>query len=120
MKWLANVLVNSLAVYIAGRALRGVSVEDFGTAVAVAVVLGVVSAVLGPLLVLLTLPFNILTLGLFTFAIMATLVKITAAIVPGFHVASFSWAVAFAVIMALLNAILLAVERRRPAGVAKA
>jgi putative membrane protein len=115
MKWIANVLINTLAVFLAGKALRGISVESLGTAAAVAVVLGVVSAVAGPLLLVLTLPFNILTLGLFTFAIMAVLVQTTAAIVPGFHVASFSWAVSFAIVMAVLNAVLLAVERRRPA-----
>jgi putative membrane protein len=108
MKWIINVLVNSLAVYWAGRSLRGVSVDGFGTAVAVALVLGALSVVVGPLLMILTLPFNILTLGLFTFAIMATLVQLTAHLVPGFHVASFSWAVAFGVLMALLNAAFLA------------
>ena len=105
MNWIINVLVNSLAVYWAGKALRGVSVDGFGTAVAVALVLGALSVVVGPILMLLTLPFNIMTLGLFTFAIMAALVQLTAHLVPGFHVASFSWAVAFGVMMALLNAV---------------
>lgn len=115
MRWLANFLVNCLAVYAAGRLLRGVSVESFPVAAAVALVLGAVSAVLGPLLLILTLPLNVLTLGLFTFAIMATMVKITAALVPGFYVSTFSWAAAFGALIAALNAVLLLLERRRPA-----
>ena len=65
-----------------------------------------------PLLLLLTLPLNILTLGLFTFVIIGGLVQLTAAIVPGFHVASFWWALAFALVLSLINAVLHGLEGR--------
>lgn len=112
MNILVNVLVSSTAVFVAARLLTGVSVDGFGTAVAVAVVLGLVSAVLGPLLIALTLPINAATLGLFTFAIIAALVKLTAALVPGFHVASFWWALGFAFILAVINSFLHALGGR--------
>ena len=106
MNLIINILVSGAAVLITGRLLSGVTITGFGTAVAVAVVLGVVNAVLGRLLLILTLPLNILTLGLFTFVIIAGLVMLTAAIVPGFKVASFWWALGFALVLAVVNSAL--------------
>jgi putative membrane protein len=112
MRILVHILLGSLAVFVAARILPGVSVNSFGTAVVVAVVLGVINAVLRPLLLLLTLPLNIMTLGLFTFVIIGGLVELTASIVPGFHVASFFWALAFALTLSVLNAFMHLLERR--------
>lgn len=106
MRILLNILISGIAVLVTGRVLPGVTVDGLGTAVAVAVVLGIVNAVLGPLLLLLTLPLNILTLGLFTFAVVAALVMLTAALVPGFQVASVWWALGFALVLAFVNAAL--------------
>lgn len=110
MKTLARFLLSGLAVFVAARLLPGVRVDGYGTALIVAVVLGLVNAVLRPLLLLLTLPLNILTLGLFTFVIIGGLVELTAALVPGFHVAGFFWALAFAGVLAVLNAFLHGLE----------
>jgi putative membrane protein len=103
MNIIVNVIVSAIAVLVAGRLLSGVTIDGFGTAIAVAIVLGLVNAVLGPVLLLLTLPINVLTLGLFTFVIIAALVMLTAALVPGFKVASFWWALGFAFVLALVN-----------------
>lgn len=73
--------------------------------------LGLVNAVLGPVLMFLTLPINVLTLGLFTFVIIGALVMLTAAIVPGFRVASFWWALGFAFVLAVINSAFHAVTR---------
>ena len=112
MKILLNVLISSLAVLITARFLRGVSINDFGTAVLVAVVLGIVNSVLAPILLILTLPINILSLGLFTFVIIGVLVQLVAALIPGFHVASFWWALGFAFVLAIVNSFLHALARR--------
>jgi putative membrane protein len=112
MKILVHVLLSSLAVFVAARILPGVSVDGFGTAVAVAIVLGIINATLRPLLLLLTLPLNILTLGLFTFVVVGGLVQLASALVPGFHVASFWWALAFALTLSALNSFLHGLERR--------
>ena len=106
MRLLINILVSAVAVLVTGRVLSGVRIDGFGTAVVVAIVLGLVNGVLGPLLMLLTLPINMLTLGLFTFVIMAGLVMLTDALVPGFKVASFWWALGFALVLALVNSAL--------------
>ena len=104
MLLLAHVLISTIAVFVTGKLLRGVRIDGFGTALAVAVVLGIVNSVLGPVLFVLTLPINILTLGLFTLVIIAGLVKLVAALVPGFHVESWWWALGFALVLALVNA----------------
>ena len=83
MNIIVNIVVSAVAVLVTGRLLSGVTISGFGTAVAVAVVLGVVNAVLGRILLVLTLPLNVLTLGLFTFVIIGGLVMLTASIVPG-------------------------------------
>lgn len=101
-----NILLSSIAVFVTAHILRGVHVENFGTAVVVAVVLGIINAFIRPLVFLLTLPINILTLGLFTFVIIALLVMLVSMIVPGFHVDGFWWALAFGVVLAIINAFL--------------
>jgi len=111
MYLILNILVSAVAVLVTGRLLSGVSIDGFGTAVIVAIVLGLVNAVLGPVLMFLTLPINVLTLGLFTFVIIGALVMLTAAIVPGFRVASFWWALGFAFVLALVNSAFHAVAR---------
>jgi putative membrane protein len=105
MKLIVHFLLSGLAVFVAARVLPGVTVDGYGTALIVAVVLGVANTVLKPILLLLTLPINIMTLGLFTFVIIGGLVELAAALVPGFHVAGFLWALAFAFVLAVLNAI---------------
>lgn len=111
MKILIHILVSSLAVFVTARMLPGATVDSFGTAIAVAVVLGLVNAFLAPALLLLTLPINILTLGLFTFVIIGGLVMLTARVVPGFHVAGFWWALAFALVLSVINAFFHGLER---------
>jgi putative membrane protein len=105
MKILLNLLVSSLAVLVTARLLPGVTVANFGTAIVVAVVLGLVSVFLAPALLMLTLPLNVLTLGLFTFVIIGALVMLTARLVPGFQVANFWWALVFALLLSLINAV---------------
>lgn len=105
MRIVLHVLVSAFAVFVSGRLLSGVTVDGFGTAIVVAIVLGLVNAALGPALVALTLPLNMVTLGLFTFVIISGLVMLTAAIVPGFRVAGFWWALGFAFILALVNSV---------------
>ena len=110
MKILVHLVISAVAVFVTARILPGVTVDGFATALVVAVVLGVVNALLRPLLLLLTLPLNILTLGLFTFVIIGGLVQFTAMLVPGFKVASFWWALAFALVLSLVNAVLHGLE----------
>ena len=82
-------LLNALALLLVANVVRGVAVDSFYAALVVALVLGVLNAVVRPLLVLLTLPINVLTLGLFTFVINAGLIWFVGTLVKGFHVSGF-------------------------------
>jgi len=106
MKILINLILSALAVFVTARILPGVTLDGFMTALVVAVVLGAVNAVLRPILLILTLPINILTLGLFTFVIIGGLVQLVSWLVPGFQVASFWWALVFALVLWIINAVL--------------
>jgi len=100
---LISILLNTFAVLITSYVLAGVHIENFWSALAVAVVLGIINAVLRPIIFILTLPINILTLGLFSFVIMGGLVYLVSFIVPGFTLDNFWWAIAFALVVALIN-----------------
>jgi len=99
-------VINTIAVFVASKILPGIHVENIVTALLVAIVLGVINVFLKPLLVILTLPINLLTLGLFTFVINAFLVLVVSWIVPGFTVDNFLWALAFSLIVSLVSSFL--------------
>ncbi|MEK7672400.1 MAG: phage holin family protein [Patescibacteria group bacterium] len=105
MKILITWLFNAAAVMLAAYLLPSVVVDSFGTALIVALVLGVVNVLLKPILIILTLPINILTLGLFTLVINAALILLTDGMVQGFAVGGFWSAVIFSLILAVVNGI---------------
>lgn len=99
---LINWLVMALAVLVTALVLPGVSVAGFISALLFALVLGLLNIFIKPLLLLLTLPINILTLGLFTLVINALLIMLAAAIVPGFRVDGFLWALVFGIVLSVI------------------
>jgi len=103
---LLNWLITTLAVLVAAYLLPGVTVRNFFTGLLTALVLGLVNAILRPILVILTFPLTLLTLGLFIFVINALLVLLTSAIVPGFEVRSFGWALLFSLLFSIVSFIL--------------
>jgi putative membrane protein len=111
MKFIIRLLVGTLAVFAAAYVLPGIAVDGWVTALIVAVVLGFMNAVLRPVLVLLTLPATILSLGLFIVVINALLVMLAAWFVPGFHVDGFLYALLFSVVSGLLGMFLGALTR---------
>jgi putative membrane protein len=107
MKILSKWLVMTVAVLITAYLLQGgVSISSVGSAVVTALVLGLVNAVVRPVLVLLTLPITILSLGLFIFVLNAFLVLLTSSIVPGFHVLGFGWALLFSLVLSVVSFVL--------------
>lgn len=105
MRLIIHWFLSTLAVIITAYLLPSdvISLDGFFAALVVAVVLGFLNTIIRPILIVLTLPIEILTLGLFTFVINALLVLLTSAIVPGFHVRSFGWALAFSLVLSLIN-----------------
>ncbi len=112
MKTIIHWFLSALAVMITAYLLPGIFVASFFVALVVAVVLGFFNMIVRPVLVILTLPINIVTLGLFTFIINATLVLLTSKIVSGFFVDSFWWALLFSLILSIVNELLHHLEDR--------
>lgn len=100
---LVHWIVSALAIGISAYLLPGVTVTLLG-ALVLAIVLGAINAFIKPIVKLLALPITILTLGLFSLVINALFILLAAAIVPGFMVAGFWWALAFSLILALVSA----------------
>src|SRR4051812_46069539 len=102
MKLFLHWLISAVAIIIAAYLVPGTLVTIPGALVA-AIVLGILNLFIKPLLLILTLPINILTLGLFTLVINAVLVLLASAVVPGFSVAGFWSALLFAIVTMLVN-----------------
>jgi putative membrane protein len=96
-------LVNALALLALPYVVPSVQVNGFLTALVAALVLGLVNSLIRPVLVLLTLPVTIVTLGLFIFVINGLLFWMVASFVDGFHVAGFWSAVLGAIVYALIS-----------------
>ncbi|HKK54378.1 MAG TPA: phage holin family protein [Patescibacteria group bacterium] len=102
MKLFITWLISAVAIFISAWLIPGVSVSGFWTVLLVALVLGVVNAVVRPILLILTLPINILTLGLFTLVINALMVLLVSAIIPGFIISGFWIALIFSLILSAI------------------
>ncbi len=89
MNILIRFLINALAVMAAAYIVPGITVRNFWVALIAALVIGLVNALIRPLLLLLTLPINIVTLGLFTLVVNALMFWLAASLVKGFDVAGF-------------------------------
>ena len=104
-------LVNAVALVAVAYLLPGISVAGFGTALIAALVLGLVNAVIKPILILLTLPVTLLTLGLFIFVINGLLFWCVGSFIDGFVVSGFWWgmlgAIAYSIVSWALSALLL-------------
>jgi putative membrane protein len=96
-------LILTAAILAAAYLVDGIVVTGFWAAFFAAAILGIMNVFFKPLLIILTLPVNILTLGLFTFVINAALLKIASALIPGFDVHGFWPAVFGAVIISVVN-----------------
>ena len=103
MGLLINWLLAALAIMVTAYLLPGVQLAGFVPALVAALVLGLVNAFIKPVVVLLTLPLNILTLGLFTLVINALLIMLVSKLVSGFQVQSFWWALVFSVLLTVVN-----------------
>ena len=105
MNLLIKLLLSAVAVIISSYILPGVHVENFLEAVIVAAILALFNATLKPLLIILTIPITLLTLGLFLLVINALLILLADVIVVGFEVNGFWWALAFSLILSIITSV---------------
>lgn len=106
MRLLARILLNGVALLVAAWFTPGLYLAGPGTALAAGAVLGVVNVLVKPLLILLTLPFTLVTLGLFLFVVNALCLGLTAAVVPGFDITGFWAALIGALLVSIVSWIL--------------
>lgn len=92
-----------MAVFAAAYILPGVHVDSFTAAIIAALVIGIFNAILKPILIILTLPITIISLGLFTFVIQALLIMLADQVVPGFSVDGFFWALVLSLVLTIIN-----------------
>ena len=106
MKTLVKWLLSAAALLAVAHLYSGVAVQSFTSALIAALVIGLFNAVLRPVLVVLTLPVTVVTLGLFLFVINALMFWSAAGILDGFHVQGFSAALTGSLIYTLLGMVI--------------
>lgn len=105
MKFIIKILLTAISVVILAKILPGVGVESYGTAIIVAVVLALLNFIVKPILVILTLPVTIITLGLFLLIINACIILLADYFVSGFSVVNIWWALLFSLLLSILQSI---------------
>lgn len=106
MELLWTWLLNSVAVFLTAKLLKGVEIKNFWSAIGVAALLALVNTFIKPVLEFISLPFILLTLGLFVLVINALLLMLVDKLVDGFKIENFGWAVVFSIVLSFINAVL--------------
>ena len=99
-------ILNALAILGTAYLLPGVHVEGFLIALLISFVLGTINVLIKPLLILLTLPVTLVTLGLFLLVINALMILLADAVLSDFSVDSFWWALLFSIVLSVINSVL--------------
>lgn len=107
MNYIFKIIVTSFAIVISSYLLSdGIHIDNYITAIFVAIVLSVLNIFLKPILILLTIPATIFSFGLFLLVINAFIIVIAANVVDGFRVDGFGWAFIFSIILSLVTFLL--------------
>jgi len=106
MNLLLRILITALVAYGLAHFLTGVHVDTYWTAVVFALILAVLNVLVKPLMVLLTFPLTVITLGLFLFVINALVVLLASRFVRGFSIDNFWWGLVFAFLLALITSVI--------------
>ena len=108
MNFIINLLVTAVSAFLLAQYIfpEQVHIDNFGAALIFSLIFGIVNAIIKPILVILTIPVSILTLGLFMFVINALMVMLAAYFVDGITIASFWWALGFSILLAIVSSVL--------------
>ncbi|HYS53186.1 MAG TPA: phage holin family protein [Thermoanaerobaculia bacterium] len=105
-------LLNTLALFVVVQVVPGFHAGSWMTLAIAALVLGLMNAIIRPILFVLTLPLTILTIGLFLIVLNGIMLELTAWLVPGFRIDSFGWACVGAIVLGLISLITHRIGRR--------
>lgn len=111
MDIIISLILTAVAVVVSTYILPWVTVTGFIDAILVAVVISIINTFIKPVLILLTLPINILTIWLFTFVINALIIMFVSYVIPGFKVDWFWWALLFSIILSIINSIIFSIAK---------
>ena len=114
MGFLVRILSSTLAILLLTRILPGVTIDSVTTAIVLSVVLSILNFFIKPLLILLTLPITILTLGFFLLVINAAIILMASSLVDGFHVNGFWYAMLFSIALAIVTSIIEGLSKQKP------
>lgn len=114
MPFLLRILVTSLAAFAAAYILPGVHIDQYVTAIILAVVFALLNVILKPILVILTLPITLVTLGLFLLVINAVIILIASHFIGGFHVSGFWSALWFSILLSVFTSLMSRLGGKRP------
>ncbi len=103
MNFILRLLISGIIAYVLAKILSGVHISNITTAIIFALVLACLNAIIKPILVLLTLPITVVTLGLFLFVINALIILLADKLMDGIKVDGFWWALIFSVILSVFS-----------------
>ncbi|AXO80322.1 phage holin family protein [Olleya aquimaris] len=103
MNLIIRLLINAIAVFALAHVLNGVYLDNYVTAIIVAIVLSILNLIVKPILVILTLPITILTLGLFLFVVNGLMILLADKFIDGFAVSSIWTAILFSILLSILQ-----------------
>jgi putative membrane protein len=106
MNFLVRLLITAIVAFALAHFLPGIHIDSLWTALIVALVLAILNAIVKPILILLTLPLTILTLGLFLFVINAVIILLAGSFIDGFVVDGFWWALLFSLLLSIITSLL--------------
>lgn len=106
MQFIIRLLITGLVAFALSQWLSGVHMDSFSTAILFALVLAVVNALVKPILIILTLPITIVTVGLFLFVINALMILLVDKMLEGVQVNGFWWALLFSLLLSIISTIL--------------
>ncbi len=106
MNLIIRLIILIIAVYVASYIIPGIKIDSSQTLIVVSIVLGIINAFVKPVLVLLTFPLTVITLGIFLLILNGLLVILVGTIVPGFHVGGLFSAILFSIVVSLTSSLL--------------
>ncbi len=106
MSFIIRLILSTMAVIVSAYILPGVAVDSFTTAILAALIISLLNVLVKPILIILTIPFTILTLGLFLLVINAIIILLASSVIAGFTVDGFWYALLFSIVLSIVNSLL--------------
>lgn len=107
MKFIIRMIITGALAFALANFLPGIHIDTFWTAIVLALVLAILNAIVKPILIILTLPITVLSLGLFLFVINALIILMAGSFIDGFSVDGFWWALIFSLLLSITTSLIL-------------